>query len=154
MYIAPNLRLHSSGGQVENAEVWKRKYGSKKKSHLSVSISALLTHDCAFLAKGDCLKAMHWDLGLQRACTNTALHSECSLCCGLIPRPRWLIASVSGVVLLLVQPLVKNYDDTHISIAPKTFQEHRAHMVSPLTICLGLGLAVTFNSDARPSPRA
>jgi len=53
-------------GQVENAEVQKpkygngsteTKYGSEKKSNLLVS-SALLTHDCAFLAKGDCLKVM------------------------------------------------------------------------------------------------
>ena len=52
-------------GPVENAEVWKPKYGngstetevrkpkcgSEKKSRLSVS-SALLTHDCALLGKG------------------------------------------------------------------------------------------------------
>ena len=37
-------------GQVENAEVRKPKYGSEKKSRLSVS-SALLTHDCSLIGK-------------------------------------------------------------------------------------------------------
>ena len=43
--------------------------------------------------------------------------------------------------LLLVERLVKNYDNTRISTTVMTFQEHRAHMVGPLTVCLGLGLA-------------
>ena len=40
----------------------------------------------------------------------------------------------------------KNFDNTCFYITVKTFQEHRAHMVGPLTICLGLGLAVTYNN--------
>jgi len=57
---------------------------------------------------------------------------------------------------MLVESLAKNYENTHICITVKTFQEHRAHMVGPLTVCLGFSLAVTcisFNSDARRSPK-
>ena len=53
---------------------------------------------------------------------------------------------------MLVEQLVKNYDYTRIRIDVKTFQEHRVHIVGPLTICLGLGVAVTCiscNSDTR-----
>ena len=39
------LQLVIVQGQVENAKVQELKYGSEKKSHLSVS-SALLTHNC------------------------------------------------------------------------------------------------------------
>ena len=46
-YLLQTTRFN---GQVENAEVRKPKYGSEKKSRLSVS-SALLTHDCT-LGKG------------------------------------------------------------------------------------------------------
>ena len=44
------------------------------------------------------------------------------------------------------EPLGKNFDNTCFYITVKTLQEHRAHMVGPLTICLGLGLAVTYNN--------
>ena len=39
------LQLAIVQGQVENTKVQELKYGSEKKSHLSVS-SALLTHNC------------------------------------------------------------------------------------------------------------
>ena len=54
---APANSYETTPDTLANAEmeVQKPKYGSKKKSHLSVS-SALLTHDCAQLQlKGDCL---------------------------------------------------------------------------------------------------
>ena len=44
----------------------------------------------------------------------------------------------------LVEPLVRSYDNTIIYITVKRIQEHRAHAVGPLSVCLGLGLAVTF----------
>ena len=43
----------------------------------------------------------------------------------------------------LVEPLVRSYDNTIIYITVKRIQEHRAHTVGPLSVCLGLGLAVT-----------
>ena len=44
----------------------------------------------------------------------------------------------------LVEPLVRTYDNTIIYITVKRIQEHRARTVGPLSVCLGLGLAVTF----------
>ena len=54
----------------------------------------------------------------------------------LIPGLQWLFANGSGVALLLVEPLAKKYDNTHICIAVKTFQEHKACIVGPPTVCL------------------
>ena len=53
-----------------------------------------------------------------------------------IPEVCTLTIEPSGVVLLLVEQLAKNYDNTRICITIKTFQEHRVRTVGPHTLCL------------------
>ena len=71
-------------GQVENAEteteVRKRKYGSEKKSRLTVPGSQMCLVGKRWLSLSD-VSAKYWYIGLQRALTHSRLawHSACSL---------------------------------------------------------------------------
>ena len=56
--------------------------------------------------------------------------------------------------MLLVEPLAKNYDNTHIRVCITVkISRNIVHIFGPLTVCLDLGQAVTCNSEARCSPR-
>ena len=49
-------------------------------------------------------------------------------------------ALLTNKISQLVEPLAKSCDSTRICITVKRTQEHRAHMVGPLTISLGLAI--------------
>ena len=103
-------------GQVGNAEVWNwstetetevRKWEEKLPIGVwCITDSWLCLVGKGWLSQSD-VRAKHWYIELQWALTQSFSMTTWVLCCGLIPRPRWLFASVSGVVLLLVEPLAK-----------------------------------------------
>ena len=106
------LKSGTQGKQVENAELQKPKYGNGRRATYRCLVYYWLT-TVPFRQRVTVSKRVkHWHNGLQRALTQSlSMTCECSLCCGLIPRPGDY-ASVCGVVFLLVEPLAKNYDNT------------------------------------------
>ena len=105
--VETKVRKQKYGNRSTETEVRKPKYGSGKKSPLPVS-SALLTYvrlclvDKGWLSQSD-VRRKYWHIGLQQALTQSFSMTQWVYSCrSLIPRLRWPFASVSGVVLLLV----------------------------------------------------
>ena len=139
--------------------VWKRKYRREKKSYLPV-FSALLTMTVTCRQRVTVSKRCESQALTHQtpASTNSCLawHGEYSL----VVVSFWdysdnLWVSLEYFCCWLSHEQRTIWQHSHLHHC-QDIQEHRACMIDPLTVCLGLGLAVTcigFNSDAHRSPK-